>query len=129
MKFKPQDLELQKIEITHDKRMLVWRAVVGYEGLYEVSDYGDVRSVFRMVRSKSGNISELNGKRVLASVHPTTDARIVRLNKKGEYKWIDVRYLVANAFLDIPLECQKIGHEDGNAANNHYKNLKCVSTK
>ena len=87
---------------------LEWRDVVGYEGLYEVSNYGDVRNV------RTGRI--LPG---------STDGEYerVKLSKDHEQHRYGKHRLVAQAFIPNPNNYPIINHKDENKSNNKYDNL------
>lgn len=92
-----------------------WRDVRGYEGKYEVSDHGRVRSI------RFGKIKELN---------VTVDSRgynKVGLSIDNIGKTRTVHSLVAEAFLDHSRESkERVSHRDGNRSNNHASNLKVI---
>ena len=95
-----------------------WKAVVGYEGVYSVSDFGDVR---RDVRS-SGTYAG----RILAQYTDPRGAKTVRLSRPGEKsRNYFVHRLVAEAFLGPPPpQKEYVLHEDDNPSNNELGNLK-----
>lgn len=91
-----------------------WRAVVGYEGLYEVSDCGNVRSL--NWRSKGITKS--------LWLKPTRYGyRQVYLSKNGKGKMFLVHRLVATAFIPNPDSLPVINHIDENKINNCVSNL------
>lgn len=97
----------------------VWKAVDGYEGLYEVSDHGRVKS-FHF--NKNGKIRMLNNKKGDYFRLPLTDAR-------GINRTFLVHRLVARTFIgDIPLGYE-VHHIDGNKQNNVLSNLQIISSK
>ena len=98
-----------------------WRPVVWYEGLYEVSDAGIVKSLSRLKTRHKGKVLKeslmlLGYKRVAIS----------RLNKP-KYKLI--HRLVAEAFLPNPLNKPHVNHIDSNPSNNSLKNLEWCTPK
>lgn len=100
-----------------------WRPVVGYEGAYEVSDLGRVRSLDRMVYAGRGREREHVG-RVL-SVHTGDKYSKVRLKLDGDggTTW-NVHTLVALAFLGPCPEGAEVCHENGDAHDNRPANLR-----
>ena len=91
----------------------IWKPVVGYEGLYEVSNMGNVHGIRR-----SGCTGEnLKG---FVSKH---GYHIVMLNRKCQYKHMPVHRLVAMAFIDNPENKRTVNHIDGNKLNNTVDNL------
>lgn len=102
--------------------MEVWKDIQGYEGRYQVSNYGRVKSVAR-VSSQNHSLRERIRK-------PETDKdgyQIVNLSKDGKVKLYKVHRLVGLAFIDNPHGYDQINHIDGDKANNHMANLEWVS--
>ena len=107
----------------------IWKDVVGYKGLYQVSNLGKVKSYSRVVRCKGGFRTQPS--KVLS---PQTDKRknfynFVRLYKNGISKPFFVHRLVANAFIPNPQNIPQVNHKDGNKLNNNVDNLEWCSTR
>lgn len=89
----------------------IWKDVIGYEGLYQVSNLGRVKSFkFKNERLLGGTINH-NG------------YRVVNLTKNGITKHKFVHRLVANAFIDNPQGKPFVNHIDSNPLNNMVSNL------
>ena len=102
----------------------LWQPIEGYEGFYEVSDHGRVRSLDRTVRCKGGHRT-IRG-RVL---HPGTDKdgyKKVDLSSHGIVKTHRIARLVAKAFVDGDTSLT-VNHKDLNRANNAASNLEWVT--
>lgn len=99
-----------------------WKPVVGYEGLYEVSDLGNVRSVDRTVWHSRGFTMTLKGK--LLAQGPRRGYLRVCLTKDGKGKHISVHKLVLEAFVGERPEGQDICHNNGNRTDNRLTNLR-----
>ena len=99
-----------------------WRPIEGYEGLYEVSSYGRVRSLDRYVKSK-GESYRLHKGRVLSPIKDTGDYLKVDLCCNGKCKTINVHKLVAEAFLPNPDNLPEVNHIDEDKINNRVDNL------
>jgi len=85
-------------DVKNSSTVETWRPVVGYEGLYEVSDKGNVKSLSREVIRKDGikiKISE----RLLKITKSETGYCTVNLSKNGESYCFGVHVLVAHAFV------------------------------
>jgi len=101
----------------------VWLPVVGYEGCYEVSSFGRVRSVDRLVKSCSGRIeSRLSGKLLFTKSY-TNGYSSVMLSRGGYNKNHFIHRLVATAFINNPLRVNVVNHLDRDKTNNHVDNL------
>ena len=99
----------------------LWRPVVGYEGLYEVSNQGRVRSLDRRVESQPGVFYMKPGRvlKLCPGYYPN-----VRLSKNGVGKTWEVHRLVAEAFLGPAPEGMEVCHGSANRADNRLCNLR-----
>lgn len=98
-----------------------WRDVYGYEGFYQVSSKGRVRS---LDRESSGK--KYRGKILSSKV--AAGYRIVGLCKDGKKASQRVHRLVARAFIENPDNLSEVNHLDGNKNNNCVENLEwCTS--
>jgi len=86
-----------------------WKPVKGYEGLYEVSDAGDVFSV-RTGRMMKSSMTSHGYMRVVIQVD-------------GKQSMKHCHRLVAEAFIPNPDNLPQVNHIDGNRLNNHVSNL------
>lgn len=103
-----------------------WRPVVGYEGIYEVSSLGRVRSldkVVRSARSRSGKRTRRG--RILQTRLSNSGRERITLWKDGHMKTIHVHRLVAAAFLG-PSNLT-VNHKDENPLNNRLENLEYMT--
>lgn len=99
-----------------------WAPVVKYEGLYEISSMGRVRSLPRLVRAPVG-MARLKG-RILIQ-HPDRDGRaLVSLSKDGKPKTFVVSHLVAAAFIGARPVGTHVCHNNGNEKDNRPENLR-----
>lgn len=105
----------------------IWKPVLGYEGLYEVSSLGRVKSLDRVVHRKNG-VWHLSG-RILSPAYckdskcPTYITPVVILTKNGVGKVHKVAPLVCAAFHGYRPEGYQCMHLDGNPKNNNADNL------
>ena len=91
-----------------------WRDIKGYEGLYQVSNKGRVKSL--------GN--NKTKKEKILSLKPSNNGYIrVYLCKNGKQKPFSVHRLVAQAFLLNPNNLPVVNHKDENKLNNNVENL------
>ena len=96
-----------------------WRPVSGYEGIYEVSSLGRVRSLSR-INSRGTPVRE----RILSQHAHSSGHMRVKLSIPGRQRSADVHRLVAIAFHGPPPEGCEVCHTDGNPANNNADNLR-----
>ena len=99
-----------------------WKPVSGYENLYEVSNYGDVRSIERRLPRKDGIIRHVPYK-ILKPFENHHGYLRVCLAKNGTKKNYAIHRLVANAFVSNPSHFTQINHKDENIKNNCASNL------
>ena len=100
----------------------VWKNVVGYEGLYQVSNLGNVKSMERVVkRIRRGTFSVKE--RILKKSITGDGYYQVGLSKDGKEKNHKIHRLMAEAFFDYKNKKLVINHKDGNRLNNELSNL------
>lgn len=98
--------------------MEIWKDIKGYEGLYQVSNCGRVKSFKR--KKEQG---EVVGGFLAYGNYPA-----VQLSIKGQrYKNFSIHRLVAAAFIDNPDQKEQVNHIDGDKTNNHADNLEWVT--
>ena len=91
----------------------LWKDIEGYEGLYKVSNFGNILS-FKQFDS---------GKLMSPSKDKDGYYQIGFRNVLGERKWFRVHRLVAKAFIENPNNYDYINHKDNNTSNNKVDNL------
>ena len=106
-----------------------WKDIKNYEGLYQVSNLGNVKSLDTMINCKgANNIDEhLRKGRILKKNIATTGYYSINLSKNGKIKYVRVHRLVAEAFIPNPNNLPCINHKDGNKLNNEISNLEWCS--
>lgn len=100
----------------------IWKAIPNYEGSFEVSNYGNFRSLDRFVPSRWGGVRKYPGKSLLVEEMQDGYKRIV-LMKDGNKKRFMCHRLVAQVFIENPHNKPYINHIDGNRGNNCVENL------
>lgn len=98
-----------------------WRPVVGYEGVYEVSSFGRVRSLSRWVRANSGW-----RKTEIRYFTPSSSGRSKKYKRvllRNPDKQRPVHQLVLEAFVGPRPENCEVRHLDGDPSNNRLDNL------
>lgn len=102
--------------------MEVWKDIEGYEGLYQISNVGNVKSLARAKKDTLGRIQSIKEKILKAAADKDGYFRVV-LQKNGEKKNKIAHRLVAQAFIPNPDNKPQINHIDGNKQNNRLSNL------
>ena len=105
----------------------IWKDIKGYEGKYQVSNLGNVKSLarFQQNHSKLQKVKE----RILSQDSTGKECynekfrKIVHLCKDGKVKNFYVSRLVAEAFLPNPDNLPEVNHKDCNVENNQVENL------
>lgn len=100
-----------------------WLPIVGYEGYYEVSDRGRVRSLDREVVYTDGRVYWYRGKILKCNVNKTNGALMVHLYKGCNRQAHTVHRLVLNAFCPTSNNSLEVNHKNGNRADNSLNNL------
>lgn len=110
---------------TIDAVEVVRKPVVGYEGYYEVDQFGRIYSVDRSIDVVDGSrvySKKLCGNQMKQSIH-TKGYKTVSLTREGKTKTEFVHRVVAKAFLPNPMNYKMINHIDEDKTNNFLENL------
>lgn len=97
-----------------------WKAIAGYEGIYEVSDLGRVKSL--------GN-NKSRKEKILKPRKYSCGYYLVNLCKDGVAKQCLIHRLVADAFIPNPNNLETVNHKDEVKTNNSASNLEWMSQK
>lgn len=100
--------------------MEVWKDIEGYEGKYQVSNFGNVKSL---------NYHRGNEERLLVPCEDSYGYLHVLLYKNGKRKTCKVHRLVADTFLNNDMCLPSINHKDENKHNNAAENLEFCSVE
>jgi len=102
-----------------ENQIEVWKDVVGYEGVYQVSNFGRVKSLSRI--RVNGRSKCLTKDKVLKNAKPNCSRKYEQVDLLGENKLI--HRLVAIAFIPNPFNLPQVNHKDGIKINNYPSNL------
>lgn len=99
----------------------IWKDIKGYEGYYQVSNLGRVKSVARVIQRKS---KPYTVKEKILKARPDKDGyRYLVLCVNCKTKTTSIHRLVAQTFIPNPDNLPCINHKDENPANNNVENL------
>ena len=106
----------------------IWVDIEGYEGLYQVSNQGRVRSLDREVIRNNGIKQKING--CILTPYKNDDGYLcINLYNKGKRKEYKIHRLVAINFVEGWFEGAEVDHIDTDRQNNAWTNLKWVTHK
>lgn len=97
----------------------IWRPIKGYEGLYEISNLGKIKSNFRQGSTTDFLKISNNGNGYM----------MVRLCKNGKAKKYYLHRLLAQTFIDNPEDKPQVNHINENRSDNRLENLEWVTQK
>lgn len=99
-----------------------WKDIPGYEGHYQASHDGFIRSVTKRVKQHSGSTQLKTGK-ILSPAIDRLGYVKVALSRENKLRAFTVHRLVALTHLPNPNGYKELNHKDGNKRNNHIDNL------
>lgn len=105
----------------------IWKDIDGYEGLYQVSNIGRVRSLTRNRRGRNNAPNPIQGR--ILKQHICFGYCYISLCKNRKYKGFRVHRLVATAFIPNPDNLPQVNHKDENKTNNCVDNLEWCDGK
>lgn len=106
----------------------MWKDIIGYEGMYQISNYGRVKSLPRFYNQWRGGKTPIKGK-ILKHWAINCGYLNVRLANDGNCKNFSIHRLVATHFLQKIKGKNFVNHKDSDKTNNYYKNLEWCTQK
>lgn len=106
----------------------IWRDIAGYEGLYQVSNYGRIKSLERLEKTVGAVRQRRRRERILKETN-IYGYRNVCLANNGYKRTVRVHRIVAKTFIPNPDGKLEVNHIDGNKANNRVDNLEWCTRK
>lgn len=98
----------------------IWKDIPDYEGIYQVSNYGNVKTLKRTVKSSVGY--RVIRERLLRP-HLCAGYKTVALRKNNQARTTLIHILVAKCFIANPDNKRTVNHKDGIKTNSHVDNL------
>ena len=99
----------------------IWKDIKGYEGLYQVSNLGNIKTLQKEIKCKKN--SYLSKEKICKPSLDSSGYRQIVLTKNKIRKSFKVHRLVAQAFIPNPNNLPQINHKDENKQNNYIENL------
>ncbi len=98
----------------------IWKSIHGFQGLYEVNNFGQVRRIHKDHRAKSQY-------HILKPCKKNNGYIQVTLSKHCKLKYVHIHTLVLEAFDCLRPKNKECNHKDGNKTNNQLENLEWVT--
>lgn len=106
----------------------IWKDIEGYEGIFQVSNLGRIRSLDRYVNTCHG-AKRIQKGRILKPTKCKNGYYEAQINHKGKRKIFLLHRLVGKYFLENPDNLPEINHKDEDVSNNCVENLEWCTSK
>lgn len=108
----------------------IWRDIQGFEGIYMISNLGNLKSLDRIVNCKNGKCRIRRGVCFKVCKDNRNRYKYVTLwDRNGKFLKTSIHRLVAQAFIPNPDNLPEVNHKDENKANNKVDNLEWCTHK
>lgn len=98
-----------------------WEEISGYEGLYQISSFGNAKSLDRIIKTKQGYVCR-KGRNIKPALN-SCGYLCITLCKNGTRKTVFIQRLVAETFIANPENKKEVNHLNGNKLDNRIDNL------
>ncbi len=105
----------------------IWKDIPGFEGIYQASTLGRIKSLERKIKHWKGGYSVL--KESILSERKSKGYVSVVLYKNGKNKNIDIHRLIAITFIPNPNDKPEVNHKDFIKTNNRVSNLEWTTSE
>lgn len=103
-----------------------WKDIAGYEGHYQISNYGNVKSLSRTIKNSRYQFGSVKDRTLKQAIN-TNGYSFVSLRLNGKQKSVSIHRLVAIAFLANPDAKEQVNHINGVKSDNRVENLEWVT--
>ena len=119
-----------KYEITKEQLQEEWRDIPNYEGAYQISSFGNIRSLDKYVRCKNNAIRMIKGRNLTPHINPE-GRYYISLSRESKVRTFKIHKLVAMAFLNHTPSgyCKVVDHINNNPLDNRLSNLQIISAR
>ena len=107
----------------------VWKDIKGYEGLYQVSNLGGIRSLNKFVNTKGKSKRLIKGKTLTPFCDKNGYLLVNLYDKDNKVKQFRTHRLIAETFIPNPNNLPEVNHIDENKQNNCIENLEWCTTR
>ena len=107
----------------------IWKDIPNFEGLYQISNYGRVKTLEKYISSGIKNNNQVRRKSKLLKQYNKQGYLQVSLSKNHRRYYFNVQRLVAIAFIPNPNNLPQVNHIDENPLNNNVENLEWCTAK
>lgn len=110
-----------------NREIEIWKPIPDYEGLYEVSSWGNIKSLDRYKPSGGGGIHLHKG--IVLKINYSGDYPQICLCKDNKKKIFRIHIIVDKVYYDSVDFEYIVNHKDLNKKNNYYKNLERINNR
>lgn len=104
----------------------IWKDIPGYEGIYQISSLGRIKSLERKIKTSKG---ERIVKEKIKKLETNGKYILIKLCKNSIIEHVSIHRLVAQVFIPNPDNLPEVNHKDENKHNNSVDNLEWCTHK